>query len=334
MVRRPGETRPKVRASTAGPRKPVITTHRGTRLDRSTSHRIAPMTRMKSAITTTISTSLCPVVSAFSRKSLITPNSHLKYFDTPSTLTSRAALQGIARRGRHVVEGHRRPARPDTAGARRWSGPLLHTTQVMRSAGRPGRLDRVRDRLVALVESEPVRHLGPERARTHHTRHEVGAVEADHGIRVTEDAARELVEVGRQVVDVQTVVRGHPATALGRDGLLVGPRVGGQEGLEGRNLGTVGKGRHELTAAEDRLVGRVHRRQVEGEDIAVRGHRRALGPAVLVEVRGTVHHALTGEDRQAAVAPRGCRDGPEVAVTTVDVGRVLQDAADDAERLD
>src|SRR5665648_802343 len=235
MVRRPGETRPKVRASTAGPRNPVITAHRGTCDELSTSHRIAPITRMKSAITTSMSTSLCPVVSACSRKSLISPNNQLKYSPTS---TSRATLQGFARRGRHAVERHRRPARPGAAEARRWSGPLLHITQVMRSAGRPGRLDRVRDLLVALVQSEPVRHLGPERARTHRTRHEVGAVEADHGIRVTEDAARELVEVGRQVVDVQTVVRGHPATALGRDGLLVGPRVGGEEGLEGRNLGT------------------------------------------------------------------------------------------------
>jgi len=47
----------------------VITAHRGTFDELSTSHRIAPITRMKSAITTSMSTSLCPVVSACSRRS-------------------------------------------------------------------------------------------------------------------------------------------------------------------------------------------------------------------------------------------------------------------------
>ena len=50
------------------------------------------------------------------------------------------------------------------------------------------------------------------------------------------------------------VVGADPAAVRRGLGLLVGPRVGGQVGLERLHLGTVGERRHELAAAEDRLA--------------------------------------------------------------------------------
>ena len=109
-------------------------------------------------------------------------------------------------------------------------------------------------------------------------------------------------------IGLTRLARSRPLLALtqppvrSRLGLLVGPDVRGQVGLERLHLGTVGEGGDELAAAEDRLaVVRVGRRQVEREDVAVLGDLGALGPVGRVEGRLAVHRALAVEDRQAAV---------------------------------
>src|SRR5687768_7601115 len=81
------------------------------------------------------------------------------------------------------------------------------------SGRRPGVLDVGEDLLARLVARDPVGQLGPERAGTDLTRHQVRAVEAEHRLRVLEQLCGELVDGGGEVLDVETRVRAHPARA-------------------------------------------------------------------------------------------------------------------------
>ena len=126
---------------------------------------------------------------------------------------------------------------------------------------------------------------------------------------VSASRVAELVDLGDEVLRVETAVRGDPAAVRGGDALGVGPLRAGEVRLERLHLGTVGEGPDELAAAEQRTLVSGQAREVEREDVAVRGHDGALRPVGRVERGLAVHVAqLVLDDRQAAVLEGRRRD--------------------------
>src|SRR3954452_2361709 len=183
-----------------------------------------------------------------------------------------------------------------TPPGRHWAGRAGARELSRRSGRRPGLLDVVEGVLRALA-GDPGGHLLPEGVGAHLTRHLVRTVETEDRVGVLEDLRGELVDRADQVGHVQPRVRADPAATRGGLGLLVGPDVGRQVGLERLDLGVVGERGHELATAEDRLAELVaHGRQVEREHVAVFGHLGALRPVGGVEPGLAVQCALAVED--------------------------------------